>query len=143
MISRSCSSPYLSANLHYVCPQLLHQQTPQKNQQQSLQIQVHQVLNVNSSNWTKHVSWCLSNVTLFHVNHSTWHSLAGTGSKSTPTTGDGSSSGNSIKLSIPLLLVLAATYASTFRTYWFFNQWDSQLKCLFFPLVICLMYSFV
>ncbi|XP_057450225.1 non-specific lipid transfer protein GPI-anchored 5-like [Lotus japonicus] len=42
---------------------------------------------------------------------------SGTGSKSTPTTGDGSSSGNSIKLSIPLLLVLAATYASTFRTY--------------------------
>ncbi|KAJ1384378.1 Plant lipid transfer protein/Par allergen [Sesbania bispinosa] len=42
---------------------------------------------------------------------------SGTGSKAVPTTDDGSSSGNSIKLSIPLLLILAATYASTFRTY--------------------------
>ncbi|CAI8584608.1 unnamed protein product [Vicia faba] len=40
---------------------------------------------------------------------------SGTGSKSTPSTGDGSSSGNSIKLSIPLLVILAAaTYASVF-----------------------------
>ncbi|XP_061354556.1 non-specific lipid transfer protein GPI-anchored 5-like [Gastrolobium bilobum] len=42
---------------------------------------------------------------------------SGTGSKTIPTTGEGSSSGNSIKLSIPLFLILAATYASTFRTY--------------------------
>ncbi|XP_045814792.1 non-specific lipid transfer protein GPI-anchored 5 [Trifolium pratense] len=39
---------------------------------------------------------------------------SGTGSKSTPSTGDGSSSGNSIKLSVPLLLILAAAYASVF-----------------------------
>ncbi|XP_004511391.1 non-specific lipid transfer protein GPI-anchored 26 [Cicer arietinum] len=37
---------------------------------------------------------------------------SGSGSKSTPTAGDGSSNGNSIKLSIPLFLILAATYAS-------------------------------
>ncbi|XP_027361686.1 non-specific lipid transfer protein GPI-anchored 2 isoform X1 [Abrus precatorius] len=42
---------------------------------------------------------------------------SGTGSKTLPTTDNGSSSGNSVKLSVPLLLILAATYASTFRTY--------------------------
>ncbi|TKY71141.1 Non-specific lipid-transfer protein [Spatholobus suberectus] len=41
---------------------------------------------------------------------------SGTGSKTLPTTDNGSSSGNSIKLSIPLLLILAATYVSTFTT---------------------------
>ncbi|KAL5167867.1 Non-specific lipid-transfer protein-like protein [Glycine soja] len=39
------------------------------------------------------------------------------GSKNLPTTDNGSSSGNSIKLSIPLILILAATYVSTFTTY--------------------------
>nr|AFK43474.1 unknown [Lotus japonicus] len=40
---------------------------------------------------------------------------SGTGSRTVPTPDDGSSSGNSIKLSIPLLfIVFAATYASTF-----------------------------
>ncbi|KAE9606474.1 hypothetical protein Lal_00013973 [Lupinus albus] len=34
-----------------------------------------------------------------------------------PTTESGSSAGNSIKFSIPLFLILAATYASTFSTY--------------------------
>ncbi|XP_019421679.1 PREDICTED: non-specific lipid transfer protein GPI-anchored 2-like isoform X2 [Lupinus angustifolius] len=34
-----------------------------------------------------------------------------------PTTQNGSSNGNSIKLSIPLFLILAATYASAFTTY--------------------------
>ncbi|KAJ1423829.1 Plant lipid transfer protein/Par allergen [Sesbania bispinosa] len=43
---------------------------------------------------------------------------SGTGSTNIPTTDNGSSSGNSIKLSIPLLFVVfAATYASSFRTY--------------------------
>ncbi|KAK7280106.1 hypothetical protein RJT34_25168 [Clitoria ternatea] len=42
---------------------------------------------------------------------------SGTGSTNIPTTDNGSSSGNSIQLSIPLLLiVLAATYASTLTT---------------------------
>ncbi|XP_019421682.1 PREDICTED: non-specific lipid transfer protein GPI-anchored 2-like isoform X4 [Lupinus angustifolius] len=42
---------------------------------------------------------------------------SGTGSKTVPTTQNGSSNGNSIKLSIPLFLILAATYASAFTTY--------------------------
>ncbi|XP_047181144.1 non-specific lipid transfer protein GPI-anchored 5-like [Vigna umbellata] len=42
---------------------------------------------------------------------------SGGGSKTLPTTDDGSSAGNSIKLSIPLILILAATYVSTFTTY--------------------------
>ncbi|XP_029129713.1 non-specific lipid-transfer protein-like protein At2g13820 isoform X2 [Cajanus cajan] len=43
---------------------------------------------------------------------------SGTGSKTLPTTDGGSSSGNSIKLSTPLILILAAaTYVSTFTTY--------------------------
>ncbi|XP_061376180.1 non-specific lipid transfer protein GPI-anchored 5-like [Gastrolobium bilobum] len=43
---------------------------------------------------------------------------SGTGSRTVPTTDDGSSSGNSFKLSIPLLfIVFAATYASIFTTY--------------------------
>ncbi|OIV92609.1 hypothetical protein TanjilG_17960 [Lupinus angustifolius] len=42
---------------------------------------------------------------------------SGTGSKTIPTTENGSSAGNSINLSIPLLLILAATYVSTLTTY--------------------------
>ncbi|KAK7405933.1 hypothetical protein VNO78_07545 [Psophocarpus tetragonolobus] len=42
---------------------------------------------------------------------------SGTGSKTLPTTDNGSSGTNSIKLSIPLILVLAATYVSTFTAY--------------------------
>ncbi|KAF1873707.1 hypothetical protein Lal_00027745 [Lupinus albus] len=42
---------------------------------------------------------------------------SGTGSKTVPTTEDGTSSGNSIKFSIPLFLILAASYTSTFSTY--------------------------
>ncbi|RDY10650.1 Non-specific lipid-transfer protein-like protein, partial [Mucuna pruriens] len=42
---------------------------------------------------------------------------SGGGSKNLPTTDDGSSGGNSIKLSIPLLLILAVAYVSTFTTY--------------------------
>ncbi|KAF7837315.1 non-specific lipid-transfer protein-like protein [Senna tora] len=43
---------------------------------------------------------------------------SGTGSKSVPSADNGSSDGNSIKLSIPLLFIaFAATYASTVRTY--------------------------
>ncbi|OIW11152.1 hypothetical protein TanjilG_22959 [Lupinus angustifolius] len=42
---------------------------------------------------------------------------SGTGSKTVPTTEDGSSGGNSIKLSIPMFLILAAAYTSTFSTY--------------------------
>ncbi|KAE9596479.1 putative plant lipid transfer protein/Par allergen [Lupinus albus] len=39
---------------------------------------------------------------------------SGTGSKTIPTTENGSSAGSSIKLSIPLLLIMAATYVSTY-----------------------------
>ncbi|CAJ1926171.1 unnamed protein product [Sphenostylis stenocarpa] len=42
---------------------------------------------------------------------------SGTGSKTLPTTDGGFSDGTSIKLSFPLILILAATYASTFTTY--------------------------
>ncbi|CAL0314558.1 unnamed protein product [Lupinus luteus] len=43
---------------------------------------------------------------------------SGTGSKTIPTTENGSSTGNSINLSIiPLLLILAATYVSTLHTH--------------------------
>ncbi|KAL2349456.1 hypothetical protein Fmac_003456 [Flemingia macrophylla] len=42
---------------------------------------------------------------------------SGTGSKTLPTTDGGSSSGNSIELSIPLILILATAYFSTFTTY--------------------------
>ncbi|CAL0332070.1 unnamed protein product [Lupinus luteus] len=42
---------------------------------------------------------------------------SGTGSKTVPTTENGSSAGNSINFSVPMFLILAATYASTFTTY--------------------------
>ncbi|KAK8471836.1 hypothetical protein PHAVU_002G042350 [Phaseolus vulgaris] len=42
---------------------------------------------------------------------------SGTGSKTLPTTDGGSSAGDSIKLSIPLIVILAATYVSSFTAY--------------------------
>lgn len=116
------------------CQQLFPQQSHQQEQKQSLQIQFHQVL----------ICWGsieLCKLTLIRVNHLSWFLPAGTGSKSTPSPGDGSSSGNSIKLSIPLLLILAAaTHASVFWTYWFFNQLATHLKCYFF---FCLLLPIV
>lgn len=115
----------LTSNICF-CQQLFPQQSHQQEQKQSLQIQFHQVL----------ICWGsieLCKLTLIRVNHLSWFLPAGTRSKSTPSPGDGSSSGNSIKLSIPLLLILAAaTYASVFWTYWFFNQLATHLKCYFF-----------
>ncbi|ESW29089.1 hypothetical protein PHAVU_002G042400 [Phaseolus vulgaris] len=42
---------------------------------------------------------------------------APSGSKTLPPTGGGFSAGDSIKLSIPLIIILAATYVSTFTAY--------------------------
>lgn len=70
---------------------------------------------------------------------------SGTGSKTLPTTGDGSSSGNSIKSSIPLLLILAATYVSTFTTYWSISCWlpSCYFFCLFAICPCLIMYYWV